>query len=101
MLIGAGVLEATAQPLHALTTALEKILGRPVVDMTYLTGAYDFRVTFAADVVPLNPDDAAGPVPDTPSIFTALQEQLGLRIERRRGPVDVLVIEGVALPAAD
>ena len=102
MLMGLGVLEGTGQPVYSLTTALEKIVGRPVVDMTYLTGAYDFKLTYAADVTLVNADDRtthAGA--DAPSIFTAVQEQLGLRLERERGPVDVVVVDSIELPTAD
>jgi bla regulator protein BlaR1 len=67
---------------------------RPVVDRTGLEGSFDFDLDFT----PLAPATAAT---DAPSIFTALDEQLGLRLEPGRGPVDVLVIESVARPAAD
>jgi uncharacterized protein (TIGR03435 family) len=69
-------------------------LGRPVVDNTGLTGKFDIHLEFA-------PDEAAAgepppPVdPAIPAIFTALQQQLGLRLESAKGPVEVLVIEHV------
>ena len=44
---------------------------------------------------------AAPADPDAPSLFTALQDQLGLKLESTRGPVDVLVIEGVEMPTED
>ena len=67
---------------------------RPVVDRTGLEGGFDFDLDFA----PLGPAAAAT---DAPSIFTALDEQLGLRLEPGRGPVDVLVIDSVARPNPD
>jgi uncharacterized protein (TIGR03435 family) len=57
-----------------------------VVDRTGLTGVFDFDLTWAADAAPDSVD---------PSIFTALQEQLGLKLESTRGPIDVLVIDHV------
>jgi uncharacterized protein (TIGR03435 family) len=66
-----------------LGDSLSRQLGRAVIDQTGLKGAFDFTLEYAAD-------DA-----DTsrPSIFTALQEQLGLRLEATKGPVEVLVID--------
>jgi uncharacterized protein (TIGR03435 family) len=101
MLIGIGVLDGTGQPLYSLTTALEKIVGRPVVDMTYLTGPYDFTLTYASDVAPPNAADGKPESSAAASVFTALQEQLGLRLERQRGPVEVVVIDSIQPPTAD
>ena len=73
------------------------IIAAPVVDRTGLSGSYDFELTF----VPPTRAPAAGaadePSPD-PSIFIALQEQLGLKLEDGRAPVDVLVIERIEKP---
>jgi uncharacterized protein (TIGR03435 family) len=60
-------------------------LDRPVVDRTGLTGTYDVDVQW-------NPDPASQ---DVPGVFTAIQEQLGLRLQPERGAVDVFVIEAV------
>jgi len=74
--------------------------GRLVVDRTGLTGAYDFDFEFAADPAP-----GATPAPDTattagdrPSLFTALEEQLGLKLQPTRAPIDVTVIDRVTPP---
>ena len=67
--------------------------GRPVINKTNLNGLYDFRLQFSGEALSGNPD-AAGP-----SIFTAIQEQLGLRLEPSKGPVDVLVIDHVERPS--
>jgi uncharacterized protein (TIGR03435 family) len=69
-------------------------LGRPVVDRTGLTGPYDFDLTFASDVAVLA---VAGPT-DTAPLNTAVRDQLGLRLESSRAPVDVLVIDRVEQP---
>lgn len=66
-----------------LDEALSEVLGRPVVDKTGLTGFYDFKLEWT-------PDDSDTP---GPSIFTAIQEQLGLKLEPQKAPVKVLVIE--------
>jgi uncharacterized protein (TIGR03435 family) len=62
--------------------------GRVVVDRTGLTGGWDFDLKWS-------PPDTPSPDPDRPVIFTALQEQLGLRLEATTGPVDVLVVDRV------
>jgi uncharacterized protein (TIGR03435 family) len=63
--------------------------GRPVLDNTGLKGGYDFRVEWTSD-------DTSGP-----SVFTALQEQLGLRVEAAKGPIDFVVIDRVDKPSAN
>ena len=68
--------------------ALESDVDRPVVDMTGLKGTYDIRLEFAET----RPGFGA-PDPQAPELFTALTEQLGLRLESRRGPVAVLVVD--------
>jgi uncharacterized protein (TIGR03435 family) len=80
-------------------------VGRIVRDRTGLAGAFDIDLKFsAAFPAAAHPDAASGPNPvndSGPSIFTALQEQLGLKLESTKGPVDVLVIDHVEQPAED
>jgi bla regulator protein blaR1 len=77
---------------------------RLVVDRTGLTGAFDFTLTWMPDPMPQGFDKkiAAGGLapadPDGASIFTALQEQLGLTLEAQRSPVDVLVVDRAEHP---
>lgn len=78
-------------------------IGRPVIDRTGLTGMYDIDLTWAPQPMgnpmpgmPFPPVDQKGP-----SLFTALQEQLGLKLDSQRGPVDVLVVDGAEQPKAD
>jgi uncharacterized protein (TIGR03435 family) len=66
---------------------------RPVLDATGLKGLFDLTLDFAADD-PTSTDTAAGP-----SIFTALQEQLGLKLEPTRGPVEILVVDHAEKPS--
>jgi uncharacterized protein (TIGR03435 family) len=90
---------------------LARQLGRKVVDRTALSGRYDFTLTWTPDNLPPRapgtPPDQPVTVnglsidPNGPSIFTAIQEQLGLKLESTRGPVDVLVIDRVEKPTAD
>ncbi len=70
---------------------LSKIAGRVVVDKTGLDGRYDFKLRWS-------PDDDAGSDTDAPTLFTAIQEQLGLKLEPAKEPVPVLVIDKVEQP---
>jgi len=68
---------------------------RTVADKTALTGRYDLDMTWS-------PDDRSTPDPDAgPSIFTALQEQLGLKLRPAKGPVEILVVDHVEMPSAN
>jgi uncharacterized protein (TIGR03435 family) len=77
-------------------------LDRPTVNKTGLTGKYDFDLVFAPDAtvyggeIPPAPDDA-----QSPHLFTAVQEQLGLRLEATKGLVAAMVVDGAVRPAAD
>jgi uncharacterized protein (TIGR03435 family) len=86
-------------PASEIAVALAVPAGRMVVDRTGLTGGWDFDLTFAPEQRGLAP--GAAPVSDAPSFFTAIQEQLGLKLESTKGPVDVLVIESVEKPTLD
>jgi len=77
-------------------TLLSRTIRRPVVDRTSLTGPYDFDLTFQPE------SSTPFPVPtpaDLPSIFTAVQEQLGLKLDPQRVPTDVIVIDSVERPS--
>jgi uncharacterized protein (TIGR03435 family) len=78
---------------------LSRLLERLVVNNTGLEGNYDFKLEWTPDVGPSAPDDK--PVENSlgPSLFSALGEQLGLRLEATKGPVDVLVIDHVERPS--
>lgn len=109
-MIAPGRIIAGGQPLSLLTTILSNQVGRPVIDKTGLTGSYDLELSFLPDGGraggPVGPPPPGAPPlppidPDAPSLFTALQEQLGLKLESGRGPVDVLVIDSVEPPTED
>jgi uncharacterized protein (TIGR03435 family) len=74
---------------------LAPYLGRTVIDQTGLMGDFDIDLAFSLDGNP------GAPVDETVSIFAALQEQLGLKVDAERGPVEVLVIDSAALPTPD
>ena len=91
-------------PLSQFANVLVGQVGRPVVDRTGLGGNWDAELAFAAaPPVGLLPPGATPPPsdPDAPSIFTAVLEQLGLKLESTKGPVDILVIDSVEHPTAD
>ena len=73
--------------LALLATTLSGQMDRPVIDATEVTGTFDINLEWTPDV------PAAEGVPSGPSVFTALQEQLGLRLESRTGPVEVIVVD--------
>jgi uncharacterized protein (TIGR03435 family) len=85
-------LTAARVPLESLIRILSDAVGRTVLDKTDLHGNYDFKLTFAPDMGPSAGTPSAAD-PGAPSIFTALLEQLGLRLESQKGPVEVLVID--------
>ena len=99
--------QADGVTLEFLAQVLSRQIGRTVIDKTGLTGNYDYTLEWT-------PDDAGPPAPGAeaalprndggsdavgPSIFTALQEQLGLKLESSKGPVDVIVIDHIDLPS--
>jgi uncharacterized protein (TIGR03435 family) len=84
-----------------LVTVLWLFVGRQIVDKTNLAGDFDLDLRWLPDQAP--PNDVRAPTTDAtaPSLFTAIQEQLGLKLESSRGPVEVLVIDGVEKPTQD
>jgi len=77
--------------LMSLVRLLSDQVGRTVLDKTDLKGSYDFKMSFAPDL----------PESDGPSIFTAVQEQLGLKLDAQKGPVEVLVIDSAQKASAN
>jgi uncharacterized protein (TIGR03435 family) len=105
MRMGRGDLSGQAAPLAFLVQTLSSQLGRPVIDHTGLTGHYDFTLQWTPDPgqpaasPAIGPDAPPPPDPNGPSIFAAVQEQLGLRLESQKGPVEMLVIDRVEKPS--
>ncbi len=100
----AGVFKGGALTMVELTAYLSRWFDRAVLDRTGLTGAYDVEFQFSTEGLPGAPTGPPGverPPSEGPSIFTALQEQLGLKLESTRGPVDVLIIDHAEKPTED
>jgi uncharacterized protein (TIGR03435 family) len=97
MQAGPGRIRFGGYPLSLFANGLSAQVGRAVVDRTGLTGNWGFELTFA----PLTPGADTPPDPDAPNLFTAVQEQLGLKLESTKGPVEVLIIDRVERPIPD
>jgi uncharacterized protein (TIGR03435 family) len=102
---------AGGMPMTSLARLLSDVVQRSVVDSTGLTGNFDLELSWTPDQLPSRPPGTPADQPfrmngveidpNGPSIFTALQEQLGLKLESRRGPVEVLVIDQIERPTPD
>jgi uncharacterized protein (TIGR03435 family) len=86
----------TGNSIEDLVRRLAAQVGRPVIDKTNLTGRFDFKLTFNPRTLVSADSSIQSAAPD---IFTALQEQLGLKLESAKGPVEVLVIDSVSKPS--
>jgi uncharacterized protein (TIGR03435 family) len=110
MMMNPGRIESQATSLDMLAHALASQIGRSVVDKSGLTGLYDFTLQWTPDNAPApmqnGPGGPGGPAhveaaSDAPSVsvFTAIQEQLGLKLESEKDNVDVIVIDQIDLPS--
>jgi len=106
--IGPGALTMGGTPLANFAQSLGMFAGRIVLDRTGLTGAYDINLTWTPDQMSQRPPGAPEPLlngvavdPNGPSLFTAVQEQLGLKLDSQRGPVDTLVIDRAEKPVEE
>lgn len=98
--VGPGTITARGVEIRALAASLSNTVSRIVVDRTELNGGFDVDLTWNPADVPRAVNGAPTDL-DQGSIFTSVQEQLGLKLQPARGPVDVLVIDGAATPADD
>jgi uncharacterized protein (TIGR03435 family) len=102
---GPGGLAGENVTMNYFAFFLSRILNLNVIDRTELPDHYDVKFTFVPDAATFGRGggDGAGaaamPMPEGPDIFTALRDQLGLRLEKGKGPVDYLVIEHVEKPS--
>jgi len=98
-----GRMMAGGYALPDVARNLSPFTGRMVVDKTGLAGTFDLDLTWTPDQVPQGalPPGAPAIDPNGPSLFTAVQEQLGLKLDSERGPVEVLVIDRAERPTAD
>jgi bla regulator protein blaR1 len=102
---GIGTFSMNGAGIGSLVNLLPQFVDRQVIDRTGLTGIYDLTLKWTPEATPslfglpqppLPPAD-----PDAPNIFTAVQEQLGLKLEPGRGPVEVIVIDHIEKPTLD
>ena len=102
---GIGMFSMNGTSVGALVNLLPQFVDRQVIDRTGLTGIYDMTLKWTPDPAPsllgLPPAPQPPADPDAPNIFTAVQEQLGLKLESGRGPVEVVVIDRLEKPTFD
>ncbi len=101
---GGALMQGGKIAMPELIRSLSMVLDRTVVDKTGFTGLFDLRLDFQPDeTTAALPPPPPGSAVDSrfPSILTALQEQLGLRLESTKGPVEVIVIDHVERPSAN
>jgi uncharacterized protein (TIGR03435 family) len=95
MSMGPGMFEGTAVSVRSLASQLANAVSKPVTDATNLTGSYDITLHF-------RPEDApASNTTDAPSVFSAVEEQLGLKLVPSKGPVEILVVDAAQKPEAN
>jgi uncharacterized protein (TIGR03435 family) len=103
---GIGTLGLQGQALGSFVNLLPQFVDRQVIDKTGLTGIYDLTLRWTPDagtpsLLGLPPAAPPSVDPDAPNIFTAVAEQLGLKLEAGRGPVNVVVIDRLEKPTFD
>jgi uncharacterized protein (TIGR03435 family) len=98
-------MKAGSATMTTLISILTPTVDRPIIDRTGLVGLFDFDLRYAGAGLLVGRGRGAAVSPDAPvgtanlpSLFTALQEQLGLRLDAQRGPVDVLAVQSAELP---
>ena len=100
--LGSGRIAGEGIPMYVLTNLLSNALGRAVIDNTGLTGKYDVNLRYVADSVPPPSDgDLAAVDALDIAIFSALEQQLGLKLESTRLPQEILVVDRVERPSAN
>ena len=85
MVANPGKISGHRTSIRELATNLSAMMGRPVFDKTGIAGTFDITLSWTPDQAP--------DVRDGPSIYTALQEQLGLKLDAGKGPVDIVVVD--------
>ena len=108
VMLGPGRISSGHVTLDQIASNLSRIAGSMVVDKTGLQGFYELALEYAPDPslagrsdFPGRPPGSDRPASDGPSLFSAVQEQLGLKLESTKGPVSVLVIDRAEQPEAN
>ena len=99
--LGHGNMEGHSALMSNLAKSLAsepEIAGRPVVDKTALTGGYDFTLHWTSDDFG-SASRSSRPNAQWPSLFTALEEQLGLKLTQERQPIEIMVVDSVEMPS--
>ena len=97
-MIAGGYLSLRGISLEQLATLLSQLIHQPIVERTQLTGPYDIDLVYLPDTPTPGPVQVPA---DTPSLSTAVQDQLGLKLERQRVPTDVIVIDRAERPTGN
>jgi uncharacterized protein (TIGR03435 family) len=104
---GPGTLIATGLSLDNMADYLTRRLDRPVIDATGIPGRFDLKLNWSPDETQSNPEmpnpnqPPAAADETRPSIFRALEEQLGLKLEGRKGPLEILVVDRAERPTGN
>jgi uncharacterized protein (TIGR03435 family) len=100
---GRGHLEAHGISMEFTVSVLSQQVGRTILDKTGLTGKYDYTLEWEPDDAPPMAGNEKGLPVDSgkASIFTALQEQLGLKLEPQKAPISVLFIDHIEAPSVN
>jgi bla regulator protein BlaR1 len=101
--MGRGVIDGQGMGMEMLASQVSGQLGRTVIDRTGLKGQYEIKLEFTPEGSSQRgpadgPEASPPPDPTGPSIFTALQEQLGLKLESSKGPVEIIIIDRAEKP---
>jgi uncharacterized protein (TIGR03435 family) len=104
-----GRIVGTGATMELLAKILSSTLGRPVLDRTGANGQYNFKLEWTEDAAGLKESDGRAELAATlppadasgPSIFTAIQEQLGLKLESGKGPVEIIAIDRAERPSGN
>jgi uncharacterized protein (TIGR03435 family) len=97
-MMGTGRIATGGMAMSQFVRTLSNAIGDAVIDGTGMAGVFAFQLDYAPAMTAAVGSNEIPAVVDRPSIFTALQEQLGLKLERIQAPVEVLVIESVERP---
>lgn len=88
-------LTARMQPMTNLAASLEGVVDRPIIDKTGLTGKFDFKLAFSGALTATSPNSGTEPADSSPSVFDALQGQLGLKLQSAKGMVERVVVDRI------